>query len=399
MYRKELIQHLLKTNGKLDTESWDSLGERFGIKGDTARHIWMRYRKEDGSISKVVDKKDERYIEHISDKEIKTEEDLIAICKIDNSRWQIAKMIQNAWGKPEDQRFQVKVWLEPVSVVSAFKQSFEKFLSAYKPLAAPIRKSVTFDKESSCLVVNKQDAHLNKYDTKGENDIIERFKRIEDKLNRVLIKSSVCNSLEKIIYILGSDQFNSEWTSMTTKGTPQQNILPYHVSFQLICDHEVNILNLLLSYGKSVEVLYVPGNHDEYVGWHMMSWLKTYYRNVDDISIDISTDFSKYVRFNNTALMFNHGDAMKPEKLAQTFPVDFKSEWSLCDYYYIFTGDKHTELSKNIGGIKFYQIPSLSNAKSRWDEKNGYTSVPAELNAFLLSEREGLVCIYKEPLK
>ncbi len=94
--------------------------------------------------------------------------------------------------------------------------------------------------------------------------------------------------------------------------------------------------------------------------------------------------------------MFNHGDAIKPEKLASIFPMEFKNKWSLCDNFYIFTGDKHHELSKDFMGIKFYQLPALSRAKSSWDDKQGHTCSKAELTAFVIDQSDGMTDIIKQ---
>jgi hypothetical protein len=96
--------------------------------------------------------------------------------------------------------------------------------------------------------------------------------------------------------------------------------------------------------------------------------------------------------------MFNHGDALKPAKLAAIFPMEYRDEWSYHTKFYIFTGDKHHELSQDFNGIKFYQIPAFSNAKSSWDEKNGYTCAKAEVTAFLIEEENGMTNIFKQYL-
>ena len=126
--------------------------------------------------------------------------------------------------------------------------------------------------------------------------------------------------------------------------------------------------------------------------------VSAYYKNQAGVTIDTSFNFTKYFRYDNTAVMLNHGDVQKPEKLAQNFPIEFKQEWGLCDHYFIMTGDRHTEHSKSIGGIKFYQIPALSKAKSMWDLKQGYTTTPAEMTSFLITEGKGITDIYKEVL-
>jgi hypothetical protein len=158
------------------------------------------------------------------------------------------------------------------------------------------------------------------------------------------------------------------------------------------------MISMLLRYAKNVDVVYVAGNHDEYVGWHMINWLQAFFRKTDRLTFDCSPKYRKYVSYGMSAMMFNHGDAIKPAKLASIFPIEYRLEWSNHDKYYIFTGDKHHELSQDFNGIKFYQIPAFSNAKSSWDEKNGYTCAKAEVTGFLIDYSDGMTNIFKQYL-
>lgn len=276
------------------------------------------------------------------------------------------------------------------------KTSFVEFLKTFKPKDSFIVKEDHIVEANSCLVLNIQDAHFNKYDINGNNDIHARFKKVKDKIEGVLKEVSVTSNLDKVVYVLGSDIFNSEWTDMTTKGTPQTNILSYQEGFKAICQHEVDVLEMLVTYADNVEVMYCPGNHDEFVGWHMMSWLQTYFKRQSNMSFDISPKYTKYIKFGNTAMCFNHGDGAKPEVIAKNFPFEFKEGWATCEHFLIFGGDKHTELSKDLGGIKFYRIPALSTSQSKWDSKNGYRA-QAELTGFLIYE-DGAMDIKKRPI-
>ncbi len=309
-----------------------------------------------------------------SKEEIKSLEELIEKCKIDTDKWEITKYVQNYWGNVDTPHYQVKAWLGKKKDEQVFQDSFITFLSDYSPVSQEIMSpKLQLGKSNAALVINKQDAHYNKLDVDGNNDIEERFARMAYRVETILNQATLSNNLEKVIYIIGSDEFNSEFTGTTTRGTPQQNIEGYHKSFEAICDHEILMITLLLNYAKCVDVVYVAGNHDEYVGWHLINWLQTYFRNTDRLTFDCSPRYRKYISYGISAMMFNHGDAMKPAKLAGIFPMEYKDEWSNHDVYYIFTGDKHHELSQDFNGIKFYQIPAFSNAKSGWDVKNGYT--------------------------
>jgi hypothetical protein len=331
--------------------------------------------------------------------EIRTLDDLIEKCKIDVSVWDISKYVQNYWGNSNQPHWQVKAWLSKKSDKQLFQDSFIEFLNNYSPVSQEIMSpKLQPGKTYGALVINKQDAHYNKIDVDGDNSIEERFARMVYRIETILNQASLSNSLDKIIYIIGSDEFNSEFTGTTTKGTPQQNIGGYHDSFQAICDHEVLMITLLLNYSENVDVIYVAGNHDEFVGWHMINWLKTYFRNTDRVTFDCSPKYRKYVSYGVSAMMFNHGDAMKPAKLASIFPMEYKDNWSEHEVYYIFTGDKHHEVSLDFNGIKFYQIPAFSNAKSGWDEKNGYTCSRGEVTAFLIDHSDGMTNIFKQYL-
>jgi hypothetical protein len=331
--------------------------------------------------------------------EIKSLEELIEKSKIDTSKWEITKYVQNYWGNSKTPHWQVKAWMAKKTSEQLFQDSFVEFLKEYQPKCSEVKlREQNPDKSLACLIINKQDSHLNKFDVDGDNDINKRFSNILNKVEIIVNQASLSNYMESVIYIIGSDEFNSEFTGTTTKGTPQQNLLTYHDSFERICNHEVEMIKMLLENVDDVQVVYVAGNHDEFVGWHMINWLNAYFKSNLRVTFDCSPRYRKYVSYGETAMMFNHGDAMKPAKLASVFPIEFREEWSNNKNFYIFTGDKHHELSIDFGGIKFYQIPAFSNAKSSWDEKNGYTISRAEVTGFLIDFEQGMTNIFKQYL-
>jgi len=331
--------------------------------------------------------------------EIKSLDELIVKCKIDTNKWEITKYVQNYWGNGETPHWQVKAWLGKKTTEQLFQDSFVDFLTSYEPVSQEVMSPKFVNgKSNAMLVINKQDSHLNKYDIDGNNDVTERLSQIMFKVEVIINQAQLSNNLEQITYIIGSDEFNSEFSGMTTKGTPQTNTHTYHDSFRYICDHEVLMITMLLQYAENVNVVYVAGNHDEFAGWHMITWLEVFFRNTDRVTFDCSPKYRKYISYGESALMFNHGDAIKPAKLAALFPIEFKNNWSFHNNFYIFTGDKHHEVSHDFNGIKFYQIPAFSNAKSLWDDKNGHTMSRAEVTGFLIDQYSGMTNIFKQYL-
>lgn len=191
-----------------------------------------------------------------------TPEEIIKKHKINTEKWKLSTF----WSKGKAKGFLVSAQFSPLRKEEDFTKKFKTFLQTYEPkVIYGFRQTIPFaiPTQKGVLIVNKQDAHLNKLDIGGKNDIQARFSQIENALEKLVSQASLSAQIDKIIFVVGSDEFNSEWTGTTTKGTPQQNILSYEEAFEQICQHNLNILHLLSEYSKNIEVVFVKGNHAE----------------------------------------------------------------------------------------------------------------------------------------
>jgi len=272
-------------------------------------------------------------------------------------------------------------------------------LDELKPLSAfPTIKSRIEEKPNVALLIPKQDAHFNKYDIDGKNNIAERFKAFTRSLLNQLEKVSATSNIEKIFYIVGSDEFNSEWNGTTTKGTPQQNILTYEQGFEAISEFNIAITRLLKAYSTEVEVILLNGNHDHNVSWHLAHLLGRLFSNTPGITVNSELVNTKIITYGKNLIALNHGDATKPKDLASKLPILAKDKWSSHDNYFIITGDKHTELAQDFNGIMAYRVPQLSSSKSAWDDKNNYITSKPEMLTFVFQETY-LSDIIREPIR
>lgn len=279
-------------------------------------------------------------------------------------------------------------------------QSFQEFLKSYKPSYRPVdRNDKRYPDTPGSLIINKQDAHMDKKCMAGgSNSILDRGEEYLEEVGKTIVRAESLCDLDTIIYIVGSDHFNSEVTGATVKGTMQVNVGDYFSSFESICNHEVQVISRLLASSDNVEVIYLIGNHDLCVSYHMASWLQAYFRNEMRLKFDIRPEFTKYFCLYDTAVCINHSDVQKPEKLAQNFPIEFNHGFATSEHRIILAGDKHSELTRDIGGIKFYQIPAISKAKGTWDKQMGYTTTKAQITSFLIEPGQGVSTIIKRTL-
>lgn len=326
-----------------------------------------------------------------------TDEQIYQECKRSPQVWKLVQV----WKKKRSNGFiySANFKLLESDPEQCFQNRFMSFLSTLE-LTLPETSGPDYDddKTNALLVLNKQDFHFNKYDIQGNNNVQQRLDNVEAVTRKLAAKAARNYNLEKIVYIIGSDCFNSEWTNATTKGTPQENILSYHQSFEAIVTHEISVIKSLLERGNQLEVIYVPGNHDNYVGWHLIKMLETAFSAEGRITFSTSQFHRKYLRYSNTAVLFNHGAEVKPQQLANIFPVEFKTEWSLTDHWYIFTGDKHVPIQRSFAGIEFYGIPALDKARSNWEDLKGFGGDKSTYTAFIIEENNGMADIYKEYL-
>ena len=424
MTKKQLVDNYLSKNAEKvemwrNTKdfSWKEVAEDLGNKSVDGEYIRSRYkwfRKKGGEFIKTplfipsIDEKKYSFTDGKEDKSkgtkeftftadnIPTEEEIISHFNIDLKKYRIVQI----WHKTTPGgKYSISVNLQTLkgNETIEINTDFLSKLSLIKPIEFPLPKEVS-DLPNACLLIPKQDSHWNKLDIDGNNSIDERFSTFSKIMFNQLEKVIKLNSLEKIIYIVGSDEFNSEWTIATTKGTPQQNILNYQEAFEKVSEFSITFIKMLAYYTKNVDVILLNGNHDHNVSWHLANLLKHVFSTNPHVTVNTELVNTKLLEYKSNLILLNHGDEMKPKDLATKFPIIAKDKWSQFDNYFVITGDKHHEQAYDYNGIRTYQVPQLSKAKSLWDDKKGHICSKAELVTFLFEE-DGLSNILRKEIK
>jgi UDP-2,3-diacylglucosamine pyrophosphatase LpxH len=396
----DIIKHL-STHGK--NKTWTELAKEYGfVSDDAARNYAKRHFKKlkAKSIEKSVstsftEQNGELWIKNVWYPYPPEPEEVMKDHNADPKKYRLNQF----WSKADANRGGVIVSASflHLNFKENFTEMFLNFLEKYNPNIKNSKPPIKSKQNNSAsIIINKQDAHINKLCIKGSNNIQERLEETSIRVIDTLEKASTINNLDTIYYVLGSDLFNSEWNNATTRGTAQENIMSYEDSFRVIADYEINIINTMLLYADRVEVIYVPGNHDKYVGWHLLHLLKSCFRSNNRVDINDEMSYTKCISVYDTAIVLNHGYDIKPEQLCNNFPIEFKDQFCKANYYYVFTGDKHVEEVKTYGAIRFYRIPALSKYSGDWDNLKGYTTGIVELNSFIIEPNEGLTLIIKK---
>lgn len=306
--------------------------------------------------------------------EIKNLEDLVVKCNIDTTVWNIDKYVQNFWGNDDRPQYQVKAWLSKIKKSDV--DSVTEFIESYKSTYVPLKKDEIFINnkysEKDTLFLSISDFHLDKLHVTSDNSLEDRCSLYMDMVKTIVLKAYASNNIDKIVYCVGNDFFNTDNKNRTTTaGTPQEVITTTENAYEVGFDLHVNAISFIKQFCNVLDVVLMPGNHDSLMSYCLTHALSMYFRTDDNINFDITPNIRKAIKVGNTAIMLCHGDGPNMKKLPLMFASEFSQLWGETKYHECLIGHIHAGQESEIDGVKVTVIPSLSGT-DKWHEKNGY---------------------------
>lgn len=128
------------------------------------------------------------------------------------------------------------------------------------------------------------------------------------------------------------------------------------------------MVNRLLQRHEQVEVVIIPGNHDEDAALTLRVAMMLYYRGHERVTIHSKPGLFWYRLYGNTLLGAVHGHTMKdPRDMALTMAADCPIEWGKARFRQIFTGHIHHERAREVGPVRWesFQTPAQTDAHAR----------------------------------
>jgi len=320
-----LIDYLLDNNYTPGNMNWKDTGAKFGFEAEQARKIWLSYRKKTGMMVEPELEGDNILTEFQEDhktgkaevtyKNIENLEDLEKL--IDKDKWDIAKYVQNYWNG----KYQVKAWLEPKKPKESelITNILQNYQSSWTGVPATNRVQNNIWTDDSLLVINLNDLHLDKRDMENssiETNIQNYFKVLE----YLVMKAYHAAKIEKILFVVGNDVFNTDNIhDQTTNGTAQRCNTTWNDAYEKVFDAMVKSIQYLSEFcEKGVHVILVQGNHDRTKSYYMAHGLEMFFADDPTVTFDRSVNINKAYVYGNTFLGFNHGNNLN-DKLPLAF--------------------------------------------------------------------------------
>lgn len=338
MSKETLIKHL-SHNGK--DMSWEQLATIHKIKnGEAARNIWKRYRTNQGS-------------------------------------------------------FQIDLTME---LERTKKGKLEKLIAEAKTPLEYIKSKQESAHRTQLVEISFPDLHIGKLawdkETGEDYDITIAVSRAKDAVSELISRLDF-TKVDRILLPLGNDLISVDnKMGTTTMGTPQSADGRFGKMFRATKDLVIDTVTMLNKIAP-VDILIVPGNHDESTMFTLGEVLEAWYKDDKGVTVNNSPKLRKYYQYGANMIMLTHGDKEKHSELGLIAAHEEAKMWGDTKYREVHLGHFHKSKSTSyttgdeFPGFKIRILPSLSGADA-WHYAQGYLSAKGA-KAFVWDKNKGLV--------
>jgi len=347
-----------------------------------------------------------------NEKEIRTLDDLIVACDIDLDQWKITRHIINEWpttAKDNEgnltyrQNFQVKAWLEPKTEDTNLETHIESFIDRLESLSPEVSPITYPKKDEPCLAeISIFDIHFGKLAWERETGENYDSKIAQERSMAAfndLLERALRNDIEEFLIVIGNDELHIDsMQEETTAGTPQHTDSRWQQMADRVIETRIKQIDTAKQYAP-VNILIVPGNHDEMLAQWIGRELRAYYRNDANVNVNAEPTLTKYYKYGVNMLMFNHGKDVKPDRLANMMPVQKPQMFAETEVREVHIGHLHkrAKMVRHVdedAGVVVRVLPSLCGS-DYWHAKKLFTGNIKAAQCYIWGKDSGLEDIYQ----
>ena len=321
----------------------------------------------------------------------------VVTCKVISGSWDVT--IKNDQWKAEthtNRKYSITLTVKPLGGSLTFPQ----VLSAFKELQPT--KVIEYDYEPNVtgkgllLELPIMDFHLGKLAWSGETGDDDYDLRVAGKLWRKTVddlidKACSFGEIEKILFPVGQDFFHFDTPTVTTTAGTQ---LDSDTRWQKMFRKGVELLVWAVEQLRKtapVEILWIPGNHDQMLSYAATVGLAQRYAEAKGVTVDLSATPRKYRLYGKNLIGFSHGEK-EGKRLEGLMQVEAPDLWGVSVFREFHMGHLHTESTITKNGIVFRRISAIT-APDAWHVENGFIGSVRQAQAFLWDKEFGLQAI------
>jgi len=349
-----------------------------------------------------------------TDERVTSLEDLIRVCQIDTTRWEVDSWECSAWETPlrgkskgtaiQVTNFRVKAKLKPVAdkglrdgIEAFFAQSEWRHAAReqYERHAPAVHVRTG---ERHLLDVGLYDVHFGKLawgKECGEDYDLDIAVRTYRNAVVDLLDMNAHLRVDKIMLPVGHDFLHVDnIQNQTTSGTQVDADSRYQKILKTGLEAVSWAVDKLADVAP-VEILHVPGNHDHAASYALALAIDAEFRNDRTVIVDTSPAPHKARRFGSCLLGYTHGQKLKPADMVRWLSTEHASDWGQTTCREIKTGHLHMASGTSfkgdyddVGGVIVRRLASLAPADA-FHVARMYTSSRRAAEAFVYGESAG----------
>jgi hypothetical protein len=359
---------------------------------------------------------DER-CESLAGERLITLEELIIHYGIDTELWECREFVANKWETgakhPETGAiliaplFQIKAWFKHKPGYILEQQALgAKLLADIAALPKPsVARTFRAPRSNDWLFEYPPfDLHMGKYAWDEETVTNYDVDMAEDLFNASLDflvsrATKLTDGFGRALCVFGNDAMHIDSKrGETTSGTHMDFDSRYIRVFRRCVAVHLRAIEVLRKICP-VDIVVVPGNHDEHAAFHLGEIIATRYDGVKHVRVDNGAKLRKYYDFGVNLFGFAHGDKEKINELPLLMAREQPERWSRCTSREWHIGHKHIAEKKTWSempgvqdlfsdkGVRVRRLMSLS-AHDAWHTNNAYTDRRA-CDAFIFHREAG----------
>ena len=366
----------------------------------------------------TIEKSDDLAISYYG-QEIKTVDELVRHAKIDLAIWEIVETKVNNWevaGKKSNGQDELKRWkadslwktgLRQITIKlkrrapKPIQDAIKDLVANIKPLkpSKPVKRAT--DDTPHLMEIGIYDHHFGKLcwgEETGTNYDMEIARDEFDRAVDAMLGYSKLFPVERILFPIGNDFFHvNDWLSQTANGTRVESVDDrFSRVFRLGCAAVESAISKALKVAKTVEIKWVPGNHDRNTSWFLCEVLAAKFSQEPRVMFDSRPLERKYLKYGPTLLGWVHGDETKPQDLPGLMANEAKESWSETTYHVWHTGHFHKRketrytAGDTFHGVEVRIMPSLCGT-DHWHYRKGFIGNARMAECWLWSLTNGPV--------
>jgi len=271
-----------------------------------------------------------------------------------------------------------KITVRPNKGVENLQGVIEKFLSNYK---GPVIHTPSYEPVASSKVLEVcfPDLHfgLEANALEGEEDFNSEilYSKMIKATDSILDQIKSFNGNLGGIYLsfIGDIMDYDTAKKTTTAGTPRIESGVFERDYNIALECLSNILYVVAQNTVCpIHIVYVPGNHDELLGYTILRTLQALYGNNKRFNFDITQRSRKYVVIGKNLIGYTHGK-MDKNRINQWLYQEAKQHISTTDRIEVHAGHLHHEVTVDENGVIVRYLPTIAG-KSIWEYNKGYYS-------------------------